>query len=29
MSRDVDLKFEFVGINYYDGQGFIAPKEPC
>ncbi|MEY1556826.1 amino acid ABC transporter substrate-binding protein [Yoonia sp. R2331] len=25
-SRDVDLKFEFVGINYYDGQGFIAPK---
>ena len=26
-SRDVDLKFEFVGINYYDGQGFIVPKE--
>ncbi|MDG1531241.1 MAG: amino acid ABC transporter substrate-binding protein [Paracoccaceae bacterium] len=26
-SRDVDLKFEFVGVNYYDGQGFIAPKE--
>ncbi|WP_375691616.1 amino acid ABC transporter substrate-binding protein [Pseudooceanicola sp. LIPI14-2-Ac024] len=25
-SRDVDLKFTFVGINYYDGQGFIAPK---
>ena len=25
-SRDVDLKFEFVGINYYDGQGFLAPK---
>ncbi len=25
-SRDVDLKFEFVGINYYDGQGFMAPK---
>ncbi|MHA6347535.1 amino acid ABC transporter substrate-binding protein [Roseivivax sp. CAU 1761] len=25
-SRDVDLKFEFVGINYYDGQGFIVPK---
>ena len=25
-SRDVDLKFEFVGVNYYDGQGFIAPK---
>ncbi len=26
-SRDVDLSFEFVGINYYDGQGFIAPRE--
>ncbi|GGA31383.1 amino acid ABC transporter substrate-binding protein [Neptunicoccus cionae] len=26
-SRDVDLKFTFVGVNYYDGQGFIAPKE--
>ena len=26
-SRDVDLKFEFVGVNYYDGQGFIVPKE--
>ena len=26
-SRDVDLKFEFVGINYYDGQGFMIPKE--
>ena len=26
-SRDVDLKFTFVGINYYDGQGFIAPRE--
>ncbi|NDV50445.1 MULTISPECIES: amino acid ABC transporter substrate-binding protein [Roseobacteraceae] len=25
-SRDVDLKFEFIGVNYYDGQGFIAPK---
>jgi general L-amino acid transport system substrate-binding protein len=24
-SRDVDLKFEFVGVNYYDGQGFIVP----
>ena len=23
-SRDVDLKFEFVGVNYYDGQGFLA-----
>ncbi|ETX14954.1 amino acid ABC transporter substrate-binding protein [Roseivivax halodurans JCM 10272] len=26
-TRDVDLKFEFAGINYYDGQGFIVPKE--
>ena len=25
-SRDTDLKFEFVGVNYYDGQGFIAPR---
>lgn len=25
-SRDVDLKFEFIGINYYDGQGFMVPK---
>ena len=25
-SRDVDLKFEFVGTNYYDGQGFMVPK---
>lgn len=25
-SRDVDLKFEFVGINYYDGQGFMIPR---
>ena len=25
-SRDVDLKFAFVGVNYYDGQGFMAPK---
>ena len=24
-SRDVDLKFTFVGVNYYDGQGFIVP----
>jgi len=24
-SRDVDLKFEFVGVNYYDGQGFMIP----
>ena len=26
-SRDVDLKFEFIGINYYDGQGFMVPRE--
>jgi general L-amino acid transport system substrate-binding protein len=26
-SRDVDLKFTFVGVNYYDGQGFMVPKE--
>jgi general L-amino acid transport system substrate-binding protein len=26
-SRDVDLKFTFVGVNYYDGQGFIGRKD--
>ncbi|MGB0959015.1 MAG: amino acid ABC transporter substrate-binding protein [Halocynthiibacter sp.] len=26
-SRDVDLKFEFTGINYYDGQGFMVAKD--
>ena len=26
-SRDVDLRFEFVGVNYYDGQGFMVPSE--
>ena len=26
-SRDVDLKLTFVGVNYYDGQGFIARKD--
>ena len=25
-SRDVDLKFEFAGVAYYDGQGFMVPK---
>lgn len=25
-SRDTDLKFDFIGINYYDGQGFLVPK---
>jgi general L-amino acid transport system substrate-binding protein len=24
--RDVDLKLDFVGVNYYDGQGFMVPK---
>lgn len=26
-SRDTDLNFEFTGINFYDGQGFIVPVE--
>ena len=26
-SRDADLKLTFVGVNYYDGQGFMVPKE--
>jgi general L-amino acid transport system substrate-binding protein len=26
LSRDVDLKLDFVGVNYYDGQGFMVPK---
>ena len=26
-SRDVDLKFEFIGVNYYDGQGFMVPAD--
>ena len=25
-SRDTDLKNDFIGVNYYDGQGFMAPK---
>ncbi len=25
-SRDTDLKFNFGGVNYYDGQGFLVPK---
>jgi general L-amino acid transport system substrate-binding protein len=25
-SRDVNLGFEFVGVNYYDGQGFLVPS---
>ena len=26
-SRDTDLKFDFVGVNYYDGQGFMVPAD--
>ena len=26
-SRDNDLKFTFIGVNYYDGQGFMIPAE--
>lgn len=26
-SRDVDLKLEFTGTNYYDGQGFLVSKK--
>jgi len=26
-SRDVDLKLDFLGVNYYDGQGFMIPTE--
>jgi len=25
-SRDVDLQLTFVGVNYYDGQGFMVPN---
>ncbi len=25
-SRDADLKLTFVGVNYYDGQGFMIPN---
>ena len=27
VSRDVDLKLDFLGVNYYDGQGFLIPTE--
>src|SRR3546814_12911210 len=27
LSRDADLGFTFIGVNYYDGQGFMVPKE--
>ena len=26
-TRDVDLGFTFVGVNYYDGQGFMVSKD--
>jgi general L-amino acid transport system substrate-binding protein len=26
-SRDTDLKLDFVGVNYYDGQGFMVNKD--
>jgi general L-amino acid transport system substrate-binding protein len=26
VSRDTDLKFDWAGVNYYDGQGFLVPK---
>ena len=26
LSRDVNLGFTFIGVNYYDGQGFIGRK---
>ncbi|GAB4370481.1 MAG: amino acid ABC transporter substrate-binding protein [Kiloniellaceae bacterium] len=26
LSRDADLGFTFIGVNYYDGQGFMVPK---
>jgi general L-amino acid transport system substrate-binding protein len=26
-TRDVDLKLDFVAINYYDGQGFMVKKD--
>ena len=27
ISRDVNLMFEFAGVSYYDGQGFLVPAE--
>lgn len=26
LARDTESKFDFAGINYYDGQGFMVPK---
>jgi len=27
LSRDTELKLDFVGVNYYDGQGFMVRKD--
>jgi len=27
LTRDADLGFDFLGVNYYDGQGFMVPRE--
>ncbi|MEQ1753649.1 MAG: amino acid ABC transporter substrate-binding protein [Micropepsaceae bacterium] len=27
MSRDVQLGLEFIGVTYYDGQGFLVPRK--
>ncbi len=27
LSRDVDLKINFLGVNYYDGQGFLVRRD--
>lgn len=27
IDRDVNLEIEFVGVSYYDGQGFMVPKD--
>ena len=27
ISRDVNLMFEFAGVSYYDGQGFLVPAD--
>ncbi len=27
LSRDTNLGLSFVGVNYYDGQGFLVPKK--
>lgn len=27
LSRDADLGFTFIGVNYYDGQGFMVRKD--